>query len=110
MKRWNTYNFNQWRYYQGGYGSSGNYTSTNSTVSPGYSASQADNWMQSICGAAKAQNITVFTIAMGAGSHGEDEMRQCASTPQHYFETEGDALIDIFENIAKQITDLRLSL
>lgn len=104
VQRWNSYNFKYWRYDLGGWGSSGDFTQT------GYTAAQADNWMQSMCDAAKDQNITVFTIAMGATSHGEDEMRQCASTPQHYFETEGDALIDIFQSIADQITDLRLSL
>lgn len=75
-----------------------------------YSANQADNWMQSMCTAAKDRNITVFTIAMGAPDHGAAEMKDCASTPGHFFEDEGGALDDIFANIAKQITDLRLSL
>lgn len=75
-----------------------------------YSANQADNWMQSMCTAAKNRNITVFTIAMGAPEHGEDEMRACATSGAHYFEDEGGALDDIFANIAQQITDLRLSL
>lgn len=103
--RWNTYNFQYWdRYIDGNRRGVSQYTRT------GYSATQADAWMQSMCNAAKARNITIFSIAMGATSHGEDEMRECASTTSHYFATEGEALNDIFENIAKQITDLRLSL
>lgn len=102
--RWDTYNFVYWYNNFGGWGGWNNYTTR------AYTATQADTWMQSMCNAAKARNITIFTIAMGATSHGEDEMRECASTTAHYYETEGEALQEIFENIAKQITDLRLSL
>lgn len=75
-----------------------------------YSAAQNNIWMQQICTAAKQQNMIIFTIAMGAPAGGEAQMRACASSPAHYFETEGGALNDIFDAIARQITDLRLSL
>ncbi len=103
--RWRTYNQTYW------YNNVASpKISLNSLTYNGYTASQADDMMQSLCNAAKAQNITIFAIAMGATSHGEDEMRDCASSSAHYFETEGAALNDIFANIAEQITDLRLSL
>ncbi len=74
------------------------------------SANQNNIWMQQICNAAKAQNMIIFTIAMGAPASGEAQMRACASSPAHYFKTEGGALNDIFDAIARQITDLRLNL
>lgn len=74
------------------------------------SAAQNNIWMQQICTAAKQQNMIIFTIAMGAPAGGEAQMRACASSPAHYFQTEGGALNDIFDAIARQITDLRLSL
>lgn len=73
-------------------------------------ATEQDMWLQQSCTAAKDENVIVFTIAMGAGSAGESQMRQCATSNSHYFETEGEAIDDIFSAIARQITDLRLSL
>ena len=91
----------------------GNYTNVrNGLLSSdlAYTADSADTLMQNMCNAAKAEDIIIFTIAMDAETHGQDEMRECASRPQFYFETEGDSLVQIFEQIADQITDLRLSL
>ncbi|WP_394178111.1 TadE/TadG family type IV pilus assembly protein [Yoonia maritima] len=84
----------------------------NNFIEQRYSASDADNWLQDICGAAKDSKIVVYSIAMGATDHGEDEMRDCASEPKsrYYHETEGDAIQEIFDQIADQITDLRLNL
>lgn len=104
---WAQYNFRYWARNVNNNSQSDN---VNNYTRNGYSAGQADSWMQSMCDAAKAKNITVFTIAMGATGHGEDEMRKCATSPAYYFADEGGALNDIFANIAKQITDLRLSL
>lgn len=87
----------------------------NLTYYPNTTAQQ-DTWMQQTCTAAREAGMTVFTIAMGSTSHGETEMAKCASSSSHAFKTrftseDGDGGIDeIFEQIAKQITDLRLSL
>jgi Flp pilus assembly protein TadG len=72
------------------------------------SAADANRQLSEICTEAKAspQNVTVYTIAMGSGS---SQMASCASDG-HYFQTSGDEIDEIFETIAKQITDLRLSL
>ena len=75
-----------------------------------YTPDQGDTYMQSMCNAAKNQGIIIFTIAMGATAHGEQEMRSCASSTGHFYATSGAELVAIFEAIAKQITDLRLTL
>ncbi|MFQ1700028.1 pilus assembly protein TadG-related protein [Loktanella agnita] len=100
--QWGNDNFNHWARYR-------NNTRLNDYTHTGYTANQADQRLQAICKQARDANITVFTIAMGATGHGEDEMEECAS-PGRYYETEGKALDTIFGQIADQITDLRLSL
>ncbi len=81
--------------------------SENTVSYTGYSATDANNQLDSICTAAKSQDITVFAIAMGSGS---SQMESCASSSAHYFTTQGDELTAIFAAIAEQITELRLSL
>jgi hypothetical protein len=72
-----------------------------------YTSGTANTQLDSICTAAKSQDITVFAIAMGSGS---SVMESCASSSAHYFTTQGDELTAIFAAIAEQITELRLSL
>jgi len=74
-----------------------------------YESSDADTYMQSMCDFARDAGITVFTIAMDSTAHGEDQMRQCATDPSLYHETNGASLTTIFDDIATQITDLRLT-
>ena len=75
-----------------------------------------DQYMASMCTAAKAKDIIVYTISLGssddptADQHGWDQMEACASTPNFFFKTSGTELVQIFEDIAEQITDLRLTL
>ncbi len=82
-----------------------------------WSKSTGNARLQEICKAAREEGITIFSIAMGAPSGGETQMRNCATAQQgtsqkngFYFENDGGEIDVIFENIAKQITDLRLSL
>ncbi|MCG3268874.1 Tad domain-containing protein [Yoonia sp. I 8.24] len=72
-----------------------------------YSASDANTLLDNICDEAKAQDIIIYTIAMGATS---SQMQDCASSDAHYFNTQGGELEQIFADIAEQITQLRLSL
>ncbi len=74
-----------------------------------YSAAQADNMLSNICDAAKNNGITVFTIGFEVGNHGADVMRDCASTPSHFFRVEGVEISDAFRAIAHQINRLRLT-
>lgn len=79
------------------------------------SASRQDTWLQQLCNLADDE-MTIFTIAMGAGTHGTEQMRQCASDDAFAFSTNlttdsGEPGIDeIFDAIARQITALRLNL
>lgn len=75
-----------------------------------YSRWDGDVLMDQICDASKDAGIVIYSIAMGAPEHGADQMEQCASSPSHFFETSGEELVQIFEAIAEQITDLRLTL
>ncbi len=72
-----------------------------------YNASTMDSQLESICDAAKDKGIIVFSIAMGLTS---DVLSYCASGANRYHETDGSDVGDVFDEIASQITDLRLSL
>ncbi|MEO1639927.1 MAG: Tad domain-containing protein [Pseudomonadota bacterium] len=96
--------------------------SQNQVTDPEGSAGQFDTWMQQLCDLAGKpdangqRKMKLFTIAMGADSHGTSEMADCASVPAWAFSTDlsgtdGQPGIDeIFEAIAAQITALRLNL
>jgi hypothetical protein len=85
-----------------------NSLSENQVTNTGYSATDANNQLDDICTAAKGENIIVHAIAMGSGS---SQMSSCASSVNgHYHQTQGAELEAIFEQIAEQITELRLSL
>jgi len=60
------------------------------------------------CNAARNNNIIVFTISFDAGSGGETEMRNCASSAAHYYDVRGSELDAAFQSIAGAINQLRL--
>lgn len=68
----------------------------------------AANFKES-CDLAKARGVEVFTIAFETTSAGQAEMRDCASSIGHYFETSGNGIDQVFRTIARQITQLRLT-
>ena len=65
-----------------------------------------------ICDLAKdpLRDVEVFTVAFEVTGAGADQMKACASDPSMFFPAAGSQLIQVFEDIADQITDLRLSL
>ena len=67
-----------------------------------------------ICVVAKSttHDVEVYTVAFNVSGDGATQMRDCASEPKadYYFATSGAGLTDVFNNIASQITDLRLNL
>lgn len=69
-----------------------------------------NTYMQQLCTLAKKKGVIIYTVAVEATTDGKTEMANCASSNAHYFNASGDQLEDIFESIAKQITELRLSL
>ncbi|OAN78296.1 hypothetical protein A8B82_11260 [Sulfitobacter sp. EhC04] len=74
-----------------------------------YNASQGDNLLDSICDAAKEARIVIWSIGFEVTDHGADVMRNCASSPSHFFRVEGVEIEDAFEAIARQINQLRLT-
>jgi len=69
----------------------------------------------SICVVAKSttHDVEVYTVAFGnPGSTATTQMRDCASEPKadYFYSTSGAGLTDVFNDIASQITDLRLNL
>ena len=74
-----------------------------------YTAAQADNMLENICDAAKAQGIVVWSIGFEVTNFSAGIMENCASSPSHFFRVEGVEISEAFEAIAKQINQLRLT-
>ena len=73
------------------------------------SSSEGDALLAKSCDAARAKNVQVFAVAFEAPDAGERAMSNCATTTNHYFNTNGDDLNAVFQAIAEQVTDLRLT-
>lgn len=80
-----------------------------------YSDTQGTAYMATMCDAAKNKGIIIYTISMSGDNNepkdvaGRTAMENCASSKNHFFKTSGGELNEIFDRIAKQITDLRLT-
>ena len=73
-----------------------------------YTASQGDALLANICEAAKDKNIVIWSIGFEVTDHGANVMRDCASSPSHFFRVEGVEITEAFSSIARQINQLRL--
>ncbi|WP_185020751.1 Tad domain-containing protein [Histidinibacterium lentulum] len=60
------------------------------------------------CDQARENGVIVFTIAYQAPSNARTEMRNCASSPAHFFDVSGGDIRNAFSAIADQINQLRL--
>lgn len=74
-----------------------------------YTPSYADALLSNICDAAKEKHIVIWSIGFEVTDHGADVMRDCASSPSHFFRVEGIEITEAFETIARQINQLRLT-
>ncbi|WP_299723629.1 Tad domain-containing protein [uncultured Tateyamaria sp.] len=74
-----------------------------------YTSAQADDMLEDICDAAKAQGIVVWSIGFEVTNFSAGIMENCASSPSHFFRVEGVEISEAFEAIAKQINQLRLT-
>lgn len=74
-----------------------------------YDAAEGDGLLDNICDAAKEARIVIWSIGFEVTDHGADVMRNCASSPSHFFRVEGVEIEDAFEAIARQINQLRLT-
>lgn len=64
------------------------------------------------CDLAKSRSprpVVVDTIAFEAPGTPEQQMRDYASSPPHFFSADGDHIADVFEAIADQFRQLRLT-
>lgn len=101
---WNNYNFN---WYLSRYVNSRDrqyyYESDH------YTATKGDYLLDKICDAAKEKGIVIWAIGFEVDDHGANEMRNCASTPSHFFRVEGVEITEAFKAIARTINQLRLT-
>ncbi len=72
-------------------------------------ASTKDSRLNSICSAAKNQNIEIFTIGFEVTDYSAQVMESCASTPNHFYRVEGLEIGYAFSSIANQINQLKLT-
>ncbi|MGD9295052.1 MAG: hypothetical protein PVI41_09245, partial [Roseobacter sp.] len=67
------------------------------------------NNFYSVCDQAKAQGIKVYTIAFEAPANAVTEMKNCATSPNYFYNVEGVEISSAFKAIARQINELRLT-
>lgn len=65
--------------------------------------------LYSQCELAKTAGMIVFTIAYETDNTGEQEMENCASSPNHFFEADQLNVEDVFQSVARTINQLRLT-
>jgi Flp pilus assembly protein TadG len=70
---------------------------------------QKDIRLQAICDQAKANEVMIYSIGFEALPNGETQMRNCASTPSHFFDVDGVEITSAFQAIAASIAQLRLT-
>lgn len=58
---------------------------------------------------ASPRPIIVYTIAFDAPSNAQTQMRNCASSPSHFFKADTSNISNTFKAIARQINQLRLT-
>lgn len=73
-----------------------------------YTAEIGDTLLGNICDAAKTNGIIIWSIGFEVEQQGADVMRNCASSPTHYYDAQGVELSEVFKAIARQIHQLRL--
>jgi len=71
-------------------------------------AATKDARLASVCNAAKNAGIIVFGIGFEAPVHGANTVRNCASSPSHYYDVQGLQISNAFNAIAKTIQKLKL--
>lgn len=68
-----------------------------------------DTLLSNVCSAAKAKNIVIWSIGFEVTDDSAEVMKDCASSPSHFFRVEGVEIRDAFSAIARQINQLRLT-
>lgn len=70
-----------------------------------------DQRLHEICSTLKddAHGVLIFAVGFEAPSNGRDALRDCASSPGHYYDASGIQIRDVFAAIARQISQLKLT-
>lgn len=103
IMHWSKYNLSWFLYRNVGYYSRPNFYRQR------YNATLGDTLLDSICTAAKNKRIVIWAIGFEVTDHGASVMKDCASSPSHFFRVEGVELSEAFRAIARQINQLRLT-
>lgn len=80
----------------------GNYTLTTSTAAN-------ITRMQQVCTAAKNNHVVVFTIGFEVSGQAATEMRNCATSPSHFYQVSGLDISMAFRSIASAIQQIKLT-
>ena len=73
------------------------------------SGSDKDARLQSICSTARHEGVVIYAIGFEATANGNTQLRNCASSPAHFYPATGTNITDVFQAIAASITQLRLT-
>jgi hypothetical protein len=79
------------------------------SITTSYISSTKDSSTLSMCTAAKDKGVKVYAIAFEAPTDGQNLLKQCASSPAHYYYTSGSNISHVFSAIANSINKLRLT-
>lgn len=73
--------------------------------------SMKDARMQDSCTATKTNGVLVYSIGFEVpqGGNAETQLRNCASSPAHYYRASGVNINDAFSSIASNVQNLRLT-
>ncbi|WP_192931131.1 VWA domain-containing protein [Gemmobacter serpentinus] len=82
-------------------------TKVNEMMTSVYSTKNAR--LQQVCTAAKNAGVVIYGIAFEAPTNGKTQIRGCASSDAHYYDAQGLEISTVFQSIANQISDLRLT-
>lgn len=73
--------------------------------------STKDDRLHDICAELKSgdRDVLIFAVGFEAPSSGRDALRDCASSPGHYYDADGIQISEVFAAIARQISQLKLT-
>ena len=101
---WNRFNVS---FYSNDWNNSNAHSWTQYPIDQNNQATKNSNLIN-ICGAARDEQIQIFTIGFETTSSSSATMKQCASSHAHHFDAEGDDIDVVFSSIARSIQKLRL--
>lgn len=91
-------------------GGTNTYNNTVNAILGSTAPSTKNTRTQQICTAAKNNGVTVFSIAFEAPPVGVTTLQNCASSINHFFDVNGTDIGVAFQEIAREINKLRLTL